>query len=61
MGDTPDIIEELIHQLLHPKPRLICICGDFSKVADDIEFAWRRCSCGGWRSDMMLANDGYYS
>lgn len=44
-------IEDIIASFLNPKPRIVCICGDFRPMERDADYCWTKCACGGWMSD----------
>lgn len=50
-----DIIKQIVEEFLHPKPYLICICGDFKPGEKDKARCFTRCgSCNGWMSDERI-------
>lgn len=44
-------IEEMIAHM--KRPRLMCICGDFTATGK-MDMDWHKCRCGGWISSMAL-------
>jgi hypothetical protein len=50
--------DKIINKFIHPRPRLICTCGNFKPYMQD-EMAWYRCiKCGGWMSRKMIHEQG---
>lgn len=46
-----ELMREEIHNLLHPKPREVCVCSDFTSGEYDPDYDYIKCdSCGGWMS-----------
>lgn len=43
-------IMEMVNELLHPKPYLVCTCGKFEPGERDIiRQRVKCCNCGGWK------------
>ncbi len=41
---------EMVNELLHPKPYLVCTCGKFEPGERDIiRQRVKCCNCGGWK------------
>ncbi len=59
MPDCDRLISQVIDELLHPKPYLVCICGNFALGEYDAIHERVRCKrCGGWRRVEELVSGG---